>query len=233
MPSTISKARLRKAFNEGRRSAARESVANPYDNAKLHRLWEDGRAQQRAGTLTTPIPPLEPGERRAERVPQNPPGSARPTQPPCPRRPGGGPAPADRRDRAGGKSALPVNSRRPLWPRIGDAGILGRMANRGTAWRNRERRRASSVCTDRRRRNARPAGGHVDPLRPCAPGRVRLPAPRPNSAGEEMGSAKKRGHVTPFPRSVVAAHGGTIDVTNSAEAGTVFTVRLPRKPATS
>jgi len=39
--------------------------------------------------------------------------------------------------------------------------------------------------------------------------------------------------VTPFPRSVVAAHGGTIDVTNSAEAGTVFTVRLPRKPATS
>jgi signal transduction histidine kinase len=31
-------------------------------------------------------------------------------------------------------------------------------------------------------------------------------------------------------RAVVTAHGGTIDVTSSADAGTVFTVRLPRRP---
>ena len=33
-------------------------------------------------------------------------------------------------------------------------------------------------------------------------------------------------------REVAAAHGGTIDVTSSAEAGTVFTVRLPRRRVT-
>jgi signal transduction histidine kinase len=33
-------------------------------------------------------------------------------------------------------------------------------------------------------------------------------------------------------REVVAAHGGTIGATSSAEAGTVFTVRLPRRPRT-
>jgi hypothetical protein len=64
-------------------------MTNPYANPRLQQLWEDGRAQQRAGTLTTPIPPLEPGERRAERVQHNPPGSKRAKQPP-PRRPGGG-----------------------------------------------------------------------------------------------------------------------------------------------
>jgi hypothetical protein len=32
-------------------------------------------------------------------------------------------------------------------------------------------------------------------------------------------------------REIVTAHGGTIDVTSSAEAGTVFTVRLPRSRA--
>jgi signal transduction histidine kinase len=32
-------------------------------------------------------------------------------------------------------------------------------------------------------------------------------------------------------REIAAAHGGTIDVTSSAEAGTVFTVRLPRRRA--
>ena len=31
-------------------------------------------------------------------------------------------------------------------------------------------------------------------------------------------------------REVVAAHGGTIDATSSADAGTTFTVRLPRRP---
>lgn len=34
-------------------------------------------------------------------------------------------------------------------------------------------------------------------------------------------------------RAVVIAHGGTIDVSSSTETGTVFTVRLPRQPATS
>jgi hypothetical protein len=82
---------MRKAFNEGRRAGAApgSTMTNPYANPRLQQLWEDGRAQQRAGTLTTPIPPLEPGERRAERVQHNPPGSKRAKQPP-PRRPGGG-----------------------------------------------------------------------------------------------------------------------------------------------
>ena len=94
MPSNISKARLSKAFNEGRRSATVEAVENPYDNPKLRALWEKGREQQRSGELKTPIPALEHGERRAERVPQNPPGSRRTRQqqqrPPGPRPRGGG-----------------------------------------------------------------------------------------------------------------------------------------------
>jgi hypothetical protein len=89
VPTNISRARLRKAFNEGRRSATSETTTNPYAHPKLRQLWEDGRAQQRAGTLTTPIPPLEPGERRAESVQHNPPGSKRANKPPA-RRPGGG-----------------------------------------------------------------------------------------------------------------------------------------------
>jgi signal transduction histidine kinase len=34
-------------------------------------------------------------------------------------------------------------------------------------------------------------------------------------------------------RAIVAAHGGVIDVTSSREAGTTFTVRLPRMAATA
>ena len=90
MPSNISKARLSKAFNEGRRSASVEGVDNPYDNPKLRSLWEKGREQQRSGELKTPIPPLEHGERRAERTPRNPPGTRRPKQPPPRPRGGGG-----------------------------------------------------------------------------------------------------------------------------------------------
>jgi hypothetical protein len=78
VPSNISRSRLRKAFNEGRRSATSETAENPYDNAKLRKLWDEGRSQQRAGTLTTPIPPLEHGETRAQRAPHNPPGAKRP-----------------------------------------------------------------------------------------------------------------------------------------------------------
>lgn len=95
MPSNISKTRLRKAFDEGRRSATVESAQNPYDNPKLRKLWDDGRARQRAGELTTPIPALQPGETRAQRAPQNPPGSkranklARPPRPRNPNAPGG------------------------------------------------------------------------------------------------------------------------------------------------
>ena len=77
MASSISKSRLRKAFNEGRRSAGVDAAQNPYDNAKLQRLWEQGRSQQRAGALTTPIPALDHGETRAQRAKQNPPGSGR------------------------------------------------------------------------------------------------------------------------------------------------------------
>ena len=95
MPSSISKSRLRKAFNEGRRSASVEAAQNPYDNPKLQKLWEQGRLQQRAGQVTTPIPPLEHGETRAQRATQKPPGSGpasgqRKAPPPSgPRRPRG------------------------------------------------------------------------------------------------------------------------------------------------
>ena len=68
MPSNISMSRLSKAFNEGRRSANAEAAQNPYDNPKLQRLWEQGRLQQRAGQIATPIPPLEHGETRAQRA---------------------------------------------------------------------------------------------------------------------------------------------------------------------
>jgi len=95
VPSNLPKARLRKAFNEGRRSATVDGAENPYDNAKLRQLWEDGRAQQRAGEIKTPIPPLEHGETRAQRGTQNPPGSKRASNPP--RR--GFPAPRVRRPR--------------------------------------------------------------------------------------------------------------------------------------
>ena len=72
MPASIPKTRLRKAFNEGRRSAAVESEQNPYDNPKLRQLWDLGRTQQRAGEITTAIPPLEHGETRGR------PGGAQP-----------------------------------------------------------------------------------------------------------------------------------------------------------
>ena len=81
MPSSISKARLHKAFNEGRRSATVESAENPYDNPKLRQLWELGRTKQRAGEVKVPLPPLVHGETRAQRAPQNPPGSKRPARP--------------------------------------------------------------------------------------------------------------------------------------------------------
>jgi hypothetical protein len=90
VPSSISKARLHKAFNEGRRSATVETAENPYDNAKLRQLWEQGRTQQRAGEIKTPIPPLAHGETRAQRAPQNPPGSKRAARPPARPRGGGG-----------------------------------------------------------------------------------------------------------------------------------------------
>jgi hypothetical protein len=76
MPSAISKSRLQKAFNEGRRSAQNESTVNPYENPKLRELWEQGRAKQRAGEIATPIPLLEHGETRARPHVQNPRGNA-------------------------------------------------------------------------------------------------------------------------------------------------------------
>ena len=91
MSSNLPKARLRKACNEGRRSAAEAGAENPYDNVKLRQLWEEGRRQQQAGEIETPIPPLEHGERRAQRVVRNPPGSKRAARPaPRPRGGGGG-----------------------------------------------------------------------------------------------------------------------------------------------
>lgn len=81
MPSSISKARLNKAFNEGRRSATLPSAVNPYDNPKLRQLWENGRAKQQAGELKTPMPPLAQGKTRARREPQLPGRSIGPSRP--------------------------------------------------------------------------------------------------------------------------------------------------------
>jgi hypothetical protein len=77
VPSNVSNERRRKAFNEGRRSAGLAVAENPYDNPTLHRLWDLGRSQQQKGEIKTPIPPLEHGETRAQRKPQNPPGTRR------------------------------------------------------------------------------------------------------------------------------------------------------------
>jgi len=82
VPSTISKARLSKAFNEGRRSAREPCAQNPYDNPKLRRLWDQGRTREQAGEIKTPLPPLEHGETRARRTPRNPPHSKRPSPSP-------------------------------------------------------------------------------------------------------------------------------------------------------
>ena len=90
MPSSISKSRLRRAFDEGRRSAAAETAANPYDNPKLRQLWEEGRAMQRAGGLKTPIPALAHGKTRAQQVSHNAAGSKAASRPPKHPRGGGG-----------------------------------------------------------------------------------------------------------------------------------------------
>jgi hypothetical protein len=94
MPSNISKARLTKAFDEGRRAAADKVGDNPYQNPKLRQLWEQGRTKQLAGELKTPIPPLEHGKARA-RTPM--PGSPRPParKPPFRPRDGFGNRPRD------------------------------------------------------------------------------------------------------------------------------------------
>jgi hypothetical protein len=87
MPSNISKTRLHRAFNEGRRSA-KENTQNPYANPKLRQLWEQGRSKELAGELKTPIPPMAHGKTRASRPPRTTPRpsrprtSGRPPQPP-------------------------------------------------------------------------------------------------------------------------------------------------------
>lgn len=68
MPSRVSILRRRRAFDEGRRSVTDNNATNPYDNATLKALWETGRAKQKSGELTTPIPALPHAARRAERA---------------------------------------------------------------------------------------------------------------------------------------------------------------------
>jgi hypothetical protein len=97
VPSNISKTRLSKAFNEGRRSAREPNAQNPYDNPKLRQLWDQGRTREQAGEIKAPLPPLEHGETRAQRTPRNPP---HPKPPPSPRRFGGS-------GRAGGRRPRP------------------------------------------------------------------------------------------------------------------------------
>ena len=98
LPSNISKSRLSKAFNEGRRSAKQPAAENPYDNPKLRRLWDEGRTQEQAGQITTPIPALEHGETRAQRTPRNPPRPKPPSR--SPSRPSGGRSFGDRGPRS-------------------------------------------------------------------------------------------------------------------------------------
>jgi hypothetical protein len=81
VPSNISRSRRQKAFNEGRRAANEPNNQNPYDHPTLRRLWDEGRRQQQAGEIKTPIPPLAHGETRAQRPLPKPPGSQRPPPP--------------------------------------------------------------------------------------------------------------------------------------------------------
>ena len=71
VPASLSKTRLRKAFAEGRRSAVEPAAENPYDNPKLRRLWDLGRAQQQAGALATPIPRLSKPDKVYPNAPMN------------------------------------------------------------------------------------------------------------------------------------------------------------------
>ncbi|HEX8914984.1 MAG TPA: hypothetical protein VF796_21705 [Humisphaera sp.] len=93
MPSSVSQYRLRKAYDEGRRSANEPPESNPYDNPRLRRLWELGRTQQLDGTAQGPVPPLKPGESRAVRPTPGVPGGkpkGAPRRPGPPRRNFGG-----------------------------------------------------------------------------------------------------------------------------------------------
>jgi hypothetical protein len=91
MPSNLSRGRLSKAFNEGRRAAFDKVGENPYQNPKLRLLWEKGRSEQLAGTLKTPIPPLEKGKTRARQpLPRGQKPPLRPAKRPFRPRDGGG-----------------------------------------------------------------------------------------------------------------------------------------------
>jgi hypothetical protein len=99
MPSNISRARLTKAFIEGRRSALDKVSENPYANPKLRELWDRGRSQQLSGELKTPIPPLEHGKTRARSPNQV---RAKQQRPKPPLRPRGGGGFRDREGYGGG-----------------------------------------------------------------------------------------------------------------------------------
>jgi hypothetical protein len=93
MPSNVSKARRRKSFDEGRRSAREVLTENPYDNPTLRRLWERGRTQEQGGQVAGAIPPLGHGETRARCVAPVPPDAPAPlllpSRSPAGRSPGG------------------------------------------------------------------------------------------------------------------------------------------------
>lgn len=55
MPSNVTLAKRRRAFNEGRIAARQGLTDNPYDNATLRGLWERGRTGERKGTIKSPI----------------------------------------------------------------------------------------------------------------------------------------------------------------------------------
>ena len=75
MPSSISRNRRQKAFDEGRRAAAEPRAVNPYENGKLKLLGiQDVQSSRPARSRH--LSPLETGETRHERLIRDRPGHA-------------------------------------------------------------------------------------------------------------------------------------------------------------
>jgi hypothetical protein len=66
MPSNVAIHRRRNAFNEGRR-AARSTSQNPFDNPKLHELWERGKRLELVGAIKDAIPMRDGGKSASRR----------------------------------------------------------------------------------------------------------------------------------------------------------------------
>ena len=110
MPSNLSKGRRRKAFDEGRRSAATEGAENPYDNPTLRRMWE-ARAYDAAGGGDRNADPAPRPRRDPRPADADQPARFRASRPP-PVRPPAERAPV-RRPRRAARPLKPVPQSRP------------------------------------------------------------------------------------------------------------------------